>query len=707
MVVALIPVLLLGSAILFSSKKALTQQASDQLEAIRQVKSQQLKTYFSNVQDQVVTFSENPMVQEATVGFRQALATLDAETELSEENIGDLREELKSIYGQNDVVEGKSVDELIGQLDDKAVYLQSYYYQNATDDEAAKTDNSSYGDHHKKYHSVIPEFANRFDYENVLLFDAKTGRLIYAVDKNVDFITSLTNGSSAKSSLGRIVQKTAEIKQDDAVTFGDFSTYTPSSTVAAFVASPVIVDGVTSAVAVLQLPIDAINTIMNDHTGLGETGENYVVGFDRRFRNDSRFVKTLGVDSTVLNSDVKVNTSATKAAFDGESGTQIIEGFQGTRVLSSWAPITVLAGNQASGIKPVTWAAVTEMQLSEVQSPLKTIGANAIWFGLGGGVIVLLLPFVVARSFLKQTNAITNMLQNIGMGDLDARAEVLSNDELGRVAEALNAMCDNTLSLIQSKDERDRIEEAVKQLKSEVAAIASGDLTVEAEVEDSLTGAIADSVNDMVAQLRGIVRNVQEATYHVSSSANEIHSRTQEVSIDSEAQSTQILDTSGAIESMANSVHSISANTSQSAAVAQTARDRAAKGATAVQDTIDGMTRIRDQVQDSSKRIKRLGETSQEVGEIVQLIGDIADRTSILALNASIQAAMAGEAGQGFAVVAEEVERLAEHSNDATKQIETLIKAIQNDTAEAISAMEASTKEVVEGSKLASICDRR
>jgi methyl-accepting chemotaxis protein len=120
-----------------------------------------------------------------------------------------------------------------------------------------------------------------------------------------------------------------------------------------------------------------------------------------------------------------------------------------------------------------------------------------------------------------------------------------------------------------------------------------------------------------------------------------------------------------------------------------------------VQDTIQGMNRIRDQVQDSAKRIKRLGESSQEIGEIVQLISDIADRTSILALNASIQAAMAGDAGQGFAVVAEEVERLAERSNEATKQIAALIKAIQGETSEAIAAMEESTREVVSGSTLA------
>ena len=238
-------------------------------------------------------------------------------------------------------------------------------------------------------------------------------------------------------------------------------------------------------------------------------------------------------------------------------------------------------------------------------------------------------------------------------------------------------------------------------LKIEMAKVSKGDLTVESEVSENITGGISASVNEMVQQLRQIVSNVQDVTMKVASSAHQIQETTEHLSSGSETQSVQIVDTSAAVDEMAASIQQVAENTATSESVANKARESAQKGALAVQNTIRGMDRIRDQVQDSSKRIKRLGETSQEIGEIVQLIGDIADRTSILALNASIQAAMAGEAGQGFAVVAEEVERLAERSNDATKQIAGLIKAIQNDTSEAIAAMEESTKEVVAGSNLA------
>ncbi len=308
--------------------------------------------------------------------------------------------------------------------------------------------------------------------------------------------------------------------------------------------------------------------------------------------------------------------------------------------------------------------------------------------------------FYVTRGFRAQISELQQVLTSTLAGDLDARAKVITGDESGTLARVLNEALDSALKTIQQR-QRELLAGSVQTLTEMVSRVAAGDLTVELTVNDDSTRSIAESMNDMLSRIRQIVSHVKAATLQVSLSADEIQSATENLSQDNEAQVAQILAMSSAIEDMAASIQQVAGNIQQSAEVAGKAREVASQGSKSVQNTIEGMERIRDQVQDTAKRIKRLGESSQQVGEIVQLISDISDRTSILALNASIQAAMAGEAGQGFAVVAEEVERLAERSNNATKQIATLIKAIQRDTSEAIAAMEENTREVVSGSNLA------
>ena len=318
-----------------------------------------------------------------------------------------------------------------------------------------------------------------------------------------------------------------------------------------------------------------------------------------------------------------------------------------------------------------------------------------------GVVFVLSIVLFVSRSLNRQLNGITQLFSKIGMGDFEARVEVTSSDELGQMATGMNSMLDNTLGLVQSREERDEIQGHIEKLLQDISGVAEGDLTKQAEAGEDLTGPIAASFNIMIAELRDVISSVHDATLSVSSAANEIQATTEHLAEGSESQSSQIVDTSSAIEEMAVSIQQVSENATQAAKVAETALESALSGAQAVKKTVDGMNSIRGQVQETSKRIKRLGESSQEIGEIVQLIGDIADRTSILALNASIQAAMAGDAGRGFAVVAEEVERLAERATDSTKKISTLIQSIQNDTNEAVSAMESTTQEVIGGSALA------
>lgn len=279
--------------------------------------------------------------------------------------------------------------------------------------------------------------------------------------------------------------------------------------------------------------------------------------------------------------------------------------------------------------------------------------------GLTVGILLAgLLAWLIARGVTLQMGEITSVMQQIGIGNYAARAKVRTQDELGLVARTLNGMLDSTLLLIQSREERDE-------------------------------------------NLQRIIGEVQDTATEVGGTADQIRSRTEDLAAGSDAQSAQITEATEAIGRMAASIQQVSANSVDAANVARKALEDAQKGAGAVGETARGMNAVRGTVQETSKRIKRLGESSQEIGGIAKLINDIAERTSMLAINASIQAASAGEHGRGFAVVATEVERLAERSADATKRIETLINTIQNETNLTVVAMEETTRQVVEGSGLA------
>ncbi|MDR2837666.1 MAG: methyl-accepting chemotaxis protein [Azonexus sp.] len=243
-------------------------------------------------------------------------------------------------------------------------------------------------------------------------------------------------------------------------------------------------------------------------------------------------------------------------------------------------------------------------------------------------------------------------------------------------------------------------QDAILRLMNELGDLADGDLTVTATVSENITGAIADSINYTIEELRVLVGRINDAASRVTA-ATEIARQTSAELLDAaERQSSEIQEAGQSVLDMAQSMSEVSGNAMQSAQVARQSLQAAEKGTQAVQDSIKGMNEIRNQIQETSKRIKRLGESSQEIGEIVELISDITEQTNVLALNAAIQAASAGDAGRGFTVVAEEVQRLAERSAEATKQIAAIVKTIQTDTQDAVSAMEQSTQDVVEGAKL-------
>jgi twitching motility protein PilJ len=307
-----------------------------------------------------------------------------------------------------------------------------------------------------------------------------------------------------------------------------------------------------------------------------------------------------------------------------------------------------------------------------------------------------------AEPLLNQTTLLANEFEGgtahkwtLGMAILFALLALLMMVLLGKVF-----LDDARVRAFESEGENKRNQEAILRLLNEMGNLADGDLTVQASVTEDVTGAIADSINFTIEELRTLVRGINSATDQVTKATQETQAISNRLYEASQRQNKEIQQASASVLQMAESINEVSQTATQSARVAQQSLAAAEKGGQVVQNQISGMNEIRTQIQDTSKRIKRLGESSMEIGEIVELISDITEQTNVLALNAAIQAASAGEAGRGFTVVAEEVQRLAERSGEATKQIEAIVKTIQADTQDAVAAMEKSTVGVVEGTKL-------
>ncbi|HEY7418380.1 MAG TPA: HAMP domain-containing methyl-accepting chemotaxis protein, partial [Ktedonobacteraceae bacterium] len=341
---------------------------------------------------------------------------------------------------------------------------------------------------------------------------------------------------------------------------------------------------------------------------------------------------------------------------------------------------------------------------------LRLSGTALLYAFAGSAVIVLVGVFTtnyaVQRRIKYRFQEVTDVCRDFVGGDRSARVSVFGDDEFSQLCMTINALLDTPMpapgaAFGSNSSDAAALQAQIEKLLQEVSAVGDGDLRVQAEVTPDTLGVLADSFNYMIEELAKVVGRVQSTAVQVTNATRRILDRSAELAQASEAQVQQISQTTEAVEALASFIQDVARNAQLSVEAAQEALRNAASGQQSVRQTIEGMMLIRENVQETSKKIKRLGERSNEIGEIVRIIEDIADQTNLLALNAAIQSAMAGENGRGFAVVADEIRLLAERSTESTKQIATLVKSIQGDTYEAVVAMEDSTQEVVKGSQLA------
>lgn len=381
----------------------------------------------------------------------------------------------------------------------------------------------------------------------------------------------------------------------------------------------------------------------------------------------------------VLQGSVDLRLPGTRDATTRERLTQLIAQYEKTRTEATGI-LGKLQGLKAARDAQAVVVADSEPLregLQAVQSGLEQRG------GLGLGHLIALL-LSVAAVVLGAVGFLRLYVRNQALRAQQAEAQRREAEAQEREAKRVN----------------DANQAAILRLMNELQTVAEGDLTQQATVTEEITGAIADSVNYTVEELRSLVANVQGTAERVNQTTSQVETTSTELLAASTEQLHEIRETGEAVLRMASRINQVSAQAQQTAEVARQSLNAASTGRQAVSDTIGGMNAIREQIQETSKRIKRLGESSQEIGEITELISDITEQTNVLALNAAIQAASAGEAGRGFSVVAEEVQRLAERSADATRQIAALVKTIQTDTQDAVAAMEHSTQGVVQGARL-------
>ncbi|MCW5212763.1 HAMP domain-containing protein, partial [Desulfobulbus sp. TB] len=550
---------------------------------------------------------------------------------------------------------------------------------------------------------LLSQLAKTYEFSDLYLV-APDGYIFASAKNKKDYLTNILTGPYSDSMFSKTVQNVLETKE---IAVSDYAFYEPAGEeAAAFMAVPVMNQDAISMIVVLQISNGPINQIMNTrydfeeeighrdvegHTEMVNI-DTYLIGSDKLWRSEARDAEKYKVKSTLLNPKTKVDTDAVKQALAGQSDTKIIVNSLGEKALTSWAPVRY---------RGLNWVLISEVAQEEVARPVMQLLRIVGLLVLLAAVAIVVVSLRVAGGVTKQVDEIMQGIAQVEKGEYGEQVKVTSKDELGQMAGSFNQMTTTIHDLIESRQkEHDELQDSIIRLLEEITELADGDLSIRATVTEDVIGTLADSLNLMLEELGTAFFRIKQSAEQVSSTANILSTSTGELAGQNNNQSSMLNEAVQEINLLTKAIREAADQANTSASFSRESSKVAEEGAKAVRETSQSMEAIRGNVQNTARSIKRLGESSQEISDFARTINEISDRTSILALNASIQAAAAGEEGRGFAVVAEEIQRLAERAAVSTRQIETLIKNILGEITEAGVSMDSSIQEVVQGTQL-------